>query len=424
MDRMPQKDINYSLDFPPSNTEIIQAINQLSSGNVRGSGVILADIYKDGGAVFVGKLTQLFQSFWNQQTNPQEQKDASITQIFKRKGNQHVCDNHGGISLLSIADLMVPKSSEWENKTIITEFILLGLSNDPKTQNFLFFVFMIIFLVTVLGNIVIILVIKSEFHFQTPMFFFLSHLAFVDICYSSVTVPKMLANFITKQKTISWEGCIAQIFFFLQTSSTELLILSAMGYDRYVAICDPLHYNRYLTKEKCNKMMGGAWFLGFLGAIWNVLPLLNLHFCSNNIIKHYNCELPSLLPLSCTETLPNYIALLIIILAYGFSSFLFTLVSYINIISSILKIKSSGGRQKAFSTCSSHLIVVGLFYITAFICYMKPSSESFMDLDKVISIQYSILTPMLNPIIYSLKNKQILCGLEKLFGKCRAIILT
>ncbi|XP_070584498.1 olfactory receptor 5AR1-like [Erythrolamprus reginae] len=323
-----------------------------------------------------------------------------------------------------LKDLMVPKSSEWENKTIITEFILLGLSNDPKTQNFLFFVFMIIFLVTVLGNIVIILMIKSEFHFQTPMFFFLSHLAFVDICYSSVTVPKMLANFITKQKTISWEGCIAQIFFFLQTSCTELFILSAMGYDRYVAICDPLHYNRYLTKEKCNKVMGGAWFLGFLGAIWNVLPLLNLHFCSNNIIKHYNCELPSLLPLSCTETLPNYIALLIIILAYGFSSFLFTLVSYINIISSILKIKSSGGRQKAFSTCSSHLIVVGLFYITAFICYMKPSSESFMDLDKEISIQYSILTPMLNPIIYSLKNKQILCGLEKLFGKCRAIILT
>ncbi|XP_070584499.1 olfactory receptor 5AR1-like [Erythrolamprus reginae] len=321
-------------------------------------------------------------------------------------------------------NLMVPKSSEWENKTIITEFILLGLSNDPKTQNFLFFFFMIIYLVTVLGNIVIILVIKSEFHFQTPMFFFLSHLAFVDICYSSVTVPKMLANFITKQKTISWEGCIAQIFFFLQTSCTEVFILSAMGYDRYVAICDPLHYKRHLTKAKCNKMMGGAWFLGFLGAIGNVLPLLNLHFCSNNIIKHYNCELPSLLPLSCSETLTNYIALLIITLAYGFSSFLFTLVSYINIISSILKIKSSVSRQKAFSTCSSHLIVVSLFYITAFICYMKPSSESFMDLDKVISIQYSILTPMLNPIIYSLKNKQILCGLEKLFGKCRTIILT
>ncbi|XP_070586667.1 olfactory receptor 5AN6-like [Erythrolamprus reginae] len=197
-----------------------------------------------------------------------------------------------------------------------------------------------------------------------------------------------------------------------------------MGYDRYVAICDPLHYNRYLTKEKCNKMIGGAWFLGFLGAIGNVLPLLNLHFCHNNVIKHYNCELPSLLPLSCSETLPNYIVLLIFILAFGFNSFIFTLVSYINIISSILKIKSSVGRQKAFSTCSSHLIIVGLFYITAFFRYMKPSSESLMDLDKVISIQYSILTPMLNPIIYSLKNKQILCGVEKLFGKCRAIILT
>ncbi|XP_034278738.1 olfactory receptor 5J3-like [Pantherophis guttatus] len=319
---------------------------------------------------------------------------------------------------------MVPKSSEWENKTIITEFILLGLSNDPKILDFLLFFFMIIFLVTVLGNMVIILVIKSEFHLQTPMFFFLSHLAFVDICYSSVTVPKMLANFITKQKTISWEGCIAQIFFFLQTCCTEVFILSGMGYDRYVAICDPLHYNRYLTKDKCNKMVGGAWILGSLCATGNVLPLLNLNFCSNNIIRHYNCELPSLLPLSCSETLTNYIVLLIFILAFGISSFLFTLVSYINIISSILKIKSSAGRQKAFSTCSSHLIVVGLFYITAFVLYMKPSSESLMDLDKVISIQYSILTPMLNPIIYSLKNKQILTGVEKLFGKCRAILFS
>ncbi|XP_039177341.1 olfactory receptor 150-like [Crotalus tigris] len=319
---------------------------------------------------------------------------------------------------------MIPKTSEWENQTIITEFILLGLSNDPKIQDFLLLFFMIIFLVTILGNMVIILVIKSEFHLQTPMFFFLSHLAFVDICYSSVTVPKMLANFITKKKIISWEGCIAQIFFFLQTSCTEVFILSAMGYDRYVAICNPLHYNRYLTKEKCNNMMGGAWFLGFLGAIGNALPLLNLHFCSNNIIRHYNCDLPSLLPLSCAETLTNYIVLLIFVLEFGFSSFLFKLVSYINIISSILKIKSSAGRQKAFSTCSSHLIVVGLFYITAFVRYMKPSSESLMDLDKVISIQYSILTPILNPIIYSLKNKQILSGVEKLFGKGKVIFLS
>ncbi|XP_063158324.1 olfactory receptor 5AR1-like [Candoia aspera] len=317
---------------------------------------------------------------------------------------------------------MIPESSGQENHSVITEFILLGLSNDPHIEDFLLFFFMVIFLVTILGNLVIILVIKSELHLQTPMFFFLSHLAFVDICYSSVTVPRMLANFITKQKTISWEGCIAQIFFFLQTCCTEVFILSAMGYDRYVAICDPLHYSRYLTKEICNKMMGGAWLLGSLCATGNVLPLLNLQFCNNNIIRHYNCELPSLLALSCADTLTNFIVLLIFVLAFGFSSFLFTLVSYIYIISAILKIHSAEGRQKAFSTCSSHLIVVGLFYITAFVRYMKPSSESLMDLDKVISIQYSILTPMLNPIIYSLRNKEIRSGVEKLFGKCRPIL--
>ncbi|KAM6448922.1 olfactory receptor 5A1-like [Liasis olivaceus] len=317
---------------------------------------------------------------------------------------------------------MFPESYKLENQTIITEFILLGLSNDPHIEDFLLLLFMVIFLVTILGNMVIILVIKSELHLQTPMFFFLSHLAFVDICYSSVTVPKMLANFATKQKTISWEGCIAQISFFFQIACTEVFILSAMGYDRYVAICDPLHYSRSLTREICNKMVGGAWLLGFFYAMMNALPLLNLHFCSNNIIRHYACELPSLLALSCASTFTNYITLLISVLVFGFSSFLITLVSYIYIISAILKIRSAEGRQKAFSTCSSHLIVVGLFYITAFVSYLKPNSESLMDLDKVISIQYSILTPMLNPIIYSLKNKEIRSGVEKLFGKCRLVL--
>ncbi|XP_015746438.2 olfactory receptor 1009-like [Python bivittatus] len=320
-----------------------------------------------------------------------------------------------------LQDPVVLKSSGLENQTVITEFILVGLSNDPHVEDFLLLSFMIIFLVTILGNITVILVIKSDVHLQTPMFFLLNHLAFVDICYSSVTVPKMLANFATKQKTISWEGCIAQIFFTFQTAGTEVLILSAMGYDRYVAICDPLHYSRYLTKEICSKMVGGAWLLGFFNAMMNTLPLLNLHFCSNNILRHYACELPSILALSCASTFTNYITLSISVLVFGVSSSLITLVSYIYIILTILKIKSAEGRQKAFSTCSSHLIVVGLFYITAFARYVKPSSESLMDLDKVISIQYSILTPMLNPIIYSLKNKEIRSVLLKRFGKCSPI---
>ncbi|KAM3823669.1 olfactory receptor 5BS1-like [Vipera latastei] len=312
---------------------------------------------------------------------------------------------------------MFSESSGLENQTGITEFILLGLSDNQQIQDFLLFVFMIIFLVTILGNIAVILVISSEHHLQMPMFLFLRYLAFVDICYMSVTVPKMLANFIMKQKTISREGCISQIFFLLQIACTESFILSAMGYDRYVAICDPLQYSRYLTQEICTKMVGTAWLLGVFFSIVNVLPLLNLHFCNNNIIRHYTCEIPSLLTLSCTDTLTNYIILLISVLAVSLSSFLITLISYIYIISTILKINSAEGRQKAFSTCSSHLIVVCLYYFSGIICYMKPSPKSLMDLDNILSIQYSILTPMLNPIVYSLKNKEILSGAEKLFRK-------
>ncbi|XP_015672548.1 olfactory receptor 8S1-like [Protobothrops mucrosquamatus] len=308
-----------------------------------------------------------------------------------------------------------------ENQTEIKEFILLGLSKDPHLQDFLFVLFLIIFLMTLLGNMVIILVTSTEFTLQIPMFFFLKHLAFVDICYSSVTVPKLLGNLITKKKTISWEGCIAQNFFFFQAVCAEVFILSAMAYDRYVAICDPLHYTINMTKETCRQLVGASWGMGFLYGTANALPLLNLHFCSDNTIRHYSCELPSLLALSCKKNLINYIVLLISIFIFGLSSFLFTLVSYIYVISAILKINSAEGRQKAFSTCSSHLIVVGLFYTTGFIRYMKPSLESLVDLDKVISIQYSILTPMLNPIIYSLKNKEIKSALVKLFGKYNPI---
>ncbi|XP_062993816.1 olfactory receptor 8S1-like [Elgaria multicarinata webbii] len=304
-----------------------------------------------------------------------------------------------------------------ENQTVLTEFTLMGLSSDPLLQLFLFLVFLIIFVLTLSGNAAIMMVTRTDSGLQTPMFFFLGHLAFVDICYSSVTVPKMLGNLVTKKKTISWEGCIAQIFFFFQTSCSEVFILSSMAYDRYVAICDPLHYANIMRKEMCEYLVAGAWAMSLFIALANVLPLLNLDFCTNNTISHYSCELPSVLMLSCSQILTNVIVLLISVLIFGVSSFLLTLISYIYIISSILKIHSSEGRHKAFSTCSSHLIVVGLFYIAAFFRYMKPSSESFVDLDKVVSIQYSILTPMLNPVIYSLKNKDIKNALARMFGK-------
>ncbi|XP_061447948.1 olfactory receptor 8S1-like [Rhineura floridana] len=305
-----------------------------------------------------------------------------------------------------------------ENQTVIIEFILLGLSRDPHLQVIFFFLFLIIFLVTLLGNSAIILVTRTESSLQNPMFFFLSHLAFVDICYSSVIVPKMLENIIGKQKTISWEGCMAQSVLIFQVAGAEVVILAAMAYDRYVAICDPLHYTTIMKKNICRYLVSGAWAMGFLYSLVNALPLLNLHFCKSNIIDNFICELPSVLALSCIQTLTNYIVLLISVLVFGFGPFLFILISYTYIIATILKIRSTEGRRKAFSTCSSHLIVVGLFYIAGFFRYMKPGSESFIYLDKVMSIQQGILTPMLNPIIYSLKNKDIQNALAKKFGKC------
>ncbi|XP_067388319.1 olfactory receptor 5G9-like [Emydura macquarii macquarii] len=304
-----------------------------------------------------------------------------------------------------------------DNQTKVTDFILLGLSNDPQLQPLLFLVFLVIYLTTFVGNAVIMVVIKADPQLHTPMYFFLSHLSFADICYSSVTVPKMLVNFLAEQKKISFNGCIAQIFFFTLFVGVEIFTLSAMAYDRYAAICDPLHYMGIMSKHICVRVVLSTWALGFLHALINTIPVLNLHFCGPNVISHFSCELPPLLQLSCTETTVNKVVLFATLLAFGLSSFLLTLVSYIHIISTILKIRSAEGRQKAFSTCSSHLIVVGLLYLTGFFLYMKPNTVSESMPDRLISIQYSILTPMLNPIIYSLKNKEVKTALGRMLRK-------
>ncbi|XP_030400117.1 olfactory receptor 5A2-like [Gopherus evgoodei] len=306
-----------------------------------------------------------------------------------------------------------------KNQTTVTEFILLGLSSDPQMQIFLFSMFLLIYLITLGGNIVIMVVIRADSHLHTPMYFFLFHLSFVDICYSSVTVPKMLMNFIAEHKTISVNGCIAQMFLFSLSAVTEAFILSAMAYDRYAAICDPLHYVQTMSKGICVQLVSGAWTMGFFYALLNAVFALKLHFCGPNQINHFSCELPPLLQLSCTDTFTKQVVLLTSSLVFGLSSFLLTLISYIHIISTILRICSSEGRHKAFSTCSSHLIVVGLLYVTSFLQYTKPSSVSSVVLDEIFSIQYSILTPILNPIIYSLKHKEVKRALRNILGKFR-----
>ncbi|XP_067412466.1 olfactory receptor 5V1-like [Emydura macquarii macquarii] len=306
---------------------------------------------------------------------------------------------------------------ESENQTAVTKFILLGLSSDPHLQIFFFVVFLIIYVFTLVGNMLIMLVIRVDSHLHTPMYFFLSNLSFLDICFSTVTVPKMLENFLAKWKTISVGGCIAQLFFFLFSGCAEVFMLSAMAYDRFTAICHPLNYLVTMKKQVCILLVGGAWTMGFLYSLVNTLPVINLHFCGPTEINHFSCELPALLLLSCTETSTNKMVLLSSAVFFGLSSFLLTLVSYIHIIFTILKIRSMEGRHKMFSTCSSHLIVVVLFYLAAFFRYLKPTSKMSSDLERLISIQYSILTPMLNPIIYTLKNKEVKTAAWKLLGK-------
>ncbi|XP_030398506.1 olfactory receptor 1009-like [Gopherus evgoodei] len=306
-----------------------------------------------------------------------------------------------------------------KNQTTVTEFILLALSSDPQMQIFLFLFFLVIYLITLSANIVIMVVIRADSNLHTPMYFFLFHLSFVDMCYSSVTVPKMLMNFLAEHKTISVNGCIAQMFLFYLSVGAEIFILSAMAYDRYAAICDPLHYVQTMSKGICVQLVSGAWTMGFFYALLNTVFALKLHFCGPNQISHFSCELPPLLQLACTDTLTNQVVLLTSFVIFGSSSFFLVLISYIYIISTILRIRSAEGRRKAFSTCSSHLIVVGLLYFTAFFQYTKPSTVSSVVLDEMFSIQYSILTPMLNPIIYSLKNKEMKTALRNILGKFR-----
>ncbi|XP_015278313.1 PREDICTED: olfactory receptor 8S1-like [Gekko japonicus] len=300
------------------------------------------------------------------------------------------------------------------NQTDEGFFWLLGLSNDLQLQILLFVLFLLIYLLTVVANVMIMLAVKSNPNLQNPMYFFLSHLSFIDVCYSSVTLPKMLENTIAKEKTISVRGCFAQTFFILFTASTEVFMLCSMAYDRYCAICKPLHYMNIMNIAFSCKLVATSWTIGFLHSIVNTLPLLRLEFCGSNIIKHFSCELPSILSLSCSDTFMNKMLFVVSADILGGVSIFLTVVSYIRIISTILRITSTKGKQKAFSTCSSHLSVVTLFFGTSYLRYLRPSSASSVVWDEILSIQYSILTPLLNPIIYSLPNKELKASFKKI----------
>ncbi|XP_066485838.1 olfactory receptor 5A2-like [Tiliqua scincoides] len=301
-----------------------------------------------------------------------------------------------------------------ENHSAQYYFSLHGLSNYLHFQIFLFSLFLLIYLFTLVGNGMIMLAVRTSPHLQSPMYFFLSHLSFLDMCYSSVTVPSMLETIIEKQKTISAGECFTQSFFILLSATTEVFILSSMAYDRHSAICQPLHYMELMNISFCCKLVATAWIIGFFYALTNTLPLLRLQFCGSNVIRHFSCELPSIISLSCNDTFTNQMLFFLSGGAVGLISLFLTVLSYIYIISTILKINSTEGRYKAFSTCSSHLAVVILFYGTGYFRYLRPSSATSVILDKILSIQYSILTPLLNPIIYSLQNKEMKAAFKKM----------
>ncbi|XP_021039887.1 olfactory receptor 8S1-like [Mus caroli] len=301
------------------------------------------------------------------------------------------------------------------NHSTVPEFILLGLSADAQVQALLFVLFLVIYLLTLMGNLMLLLVVKVDRHLHTPMYFFLGQLSFLDLCHSSVTVPKLLENLLSVEKTISVEGCLAQVFFVFATGGTESCLLAVMAYDRYVAISSPLLYGQVMSRQLCAGLVWGSWSLAFLDAFINILVALNLDFCEAQNIHHFICELPSLYPLSCSDVSASFTTLLCSSFIHFFGNFLLILLSYIRILLTILGISSASGRSKAFSTCSSHLTAVSFFYGSGLLRYLMPNSGSTQEL--IFSLQYSVITPMLNPLIYSLKNKEVKAAVRRMVTK-------
>ncbi|XP_069083518.1 olfactory receptor 8U9-like [Pleurodeles waltl] len=294
-----------------------------------------------------------------------------------------------------------------ENYTSITEFILLGLTEVQQLQIPLFIVFLLTYTITIVGNAGITALIRISPRLHIPMYFFLSNLSFVDLCYSTNITPNMLVNFLSKKKTISVPGCIAQLLLYFWMGSSQIFLLAIMAYDRYAAICNPLLYTTIMTKEACTALVLGAHTIAILNAILNVCCTFRLSFCESNRIMHYYCDVPPLLKLSCSDTSLNEAVLVFVSGSLCIMTLPIIIISYTQIISAILRIGSSEGRKRAFSTCSAHFISVTIFFGTLFSIYLRPSSSYVMDQDRVTSVFYTIIIPMLNPLIYSLRNNEV-----------------
>nr|XP_004667694.2 olfactory receptor 1052-like [Jaculus jaculus] len=293
------------------------------------------------------------------------------------------------------------------NLTFVTEFILLGLTDRPGLKVFLFILFLVIYVISLVGNVGMIILIQITPKLHTPMYYFLSCLSLVDACYSSVFAPKMLLNFFVIRETISFSACIVQYFLFVSLLTTEGFLLAAMAYDRYVAIANPLLYTVAMTKIVCIVLVFGSCIGGIINSLTHTIGLVKLSFCGPNVISHFFCDLPPLLKLSCSDTSMNELLLLIFSGIIAMITFLTVVISYIFIVAAILRIRSAAGRHRAFSTCASHLTAVTLFYGSISFSYIQPSSQYSLEQEKVVSVFYTLVIPMLNPLIYSLRNSEV-----------------
>ncbi|XP_069068312.1 olfactory receptor 1f45-like [Pleurodeles waltl] len=305
-----------------------------------------------------------------------------------------------------------------KNQTNVMNFILLGLSDHPDHQTALFMLFLVMYLVGLISNSSIMAAITSDPQLHTPMYFFIGNLSLVDIIIMTVVVPQLLVNSISQRKTIHFSHCITQLYFFLSMGGINLLLLGAMAYDRYVAICNPLHYLMVMDIKVCSQLVAASWIVGLLNSLLHSMMIARLSFCASNLIESFFCDIPPLLKVSCSDTSVNELLLLTESLSVILVSVLSIVASYARIIIALLNINSSEGRRKAFSTCSSHLIVVSLYYGTILFSYIRPTSSYSLEKNKGISVMYTVVTPMLNPFIYSLRNGQMKQALRKALRRC------
>ncbi|XP_045691857.1 olfactory receptor 10AG1-like [Phyllostomus hastatus] len=307
--------------------------------------------------------------------------------------------------------------TEKSNVTTMMEFVLLGFSDVPSMQWILFGIFLVIYLTILMCNSIIILITKIDPALHTPMYFFLSNFSFLEICYVTVTIPRMLMDLLRQKGKISLLACATQMCFVLIFGGSECLLLTVMAYDRYVAICNPLHYTVVMNQKVCVQLVIASWVSAVPFIIGQTWQIFSLPFCGSNTINHFFCDLPAVLKLACGDTFVNEVILYGSAVVFIIIPFLLIVASYGKIISNILKLSSARGKSKAFSTCSSHLIVVILFYGTATITYLQPKPNESEGIGKLISLFYTVLIPTLNPIIYTLRNKDIMVALKKLLTK-------